>query len=89
MRKDISQLIIMTSGAVLIVVGIGLIIPQFYIEMSIYAQIKSIGPSGFDASRGLHISTSYVGVMVLGLGAVLEIIGYISVVPWKENKNSN
>jgi hypothetical protein len=88
MKNDIPQLIIMVSGAVLIVLGIALVIPQFYIEMQIYAQLKSIGASGFDASKGIHISTSYVGVMVLGTGATLEIVGYVSGI-WKHRKNSN
>jgi hypothetical protein len=57
--------------------------------MSLYSNLKTVNPSGFDASKGIHFNTSYVGVMVLGIGATLEIIGYISTLPWRTSNNSN
>jgi hypothetical protein len=86
--KVTAQLIIMWSGAALLAVGIILIIPQFYIEMTIYSQLKSAGLSSFDASKGIHLDTHYVGVMILAIGATLEIVGYVSTLPWKQEKNS-
>jgi hypothetical protein len=77
----------MISGAVLLVAGIALIIPQFYIEMLTFSQLKPVDRSTLDASKGLSFTTSYVGVMVLGIGPFLEIVGYISTVPWRQNKN--
>ena len=89
MRRDVPQLIIMISGVALLVVGIGLIIPQFIVEMLIYRQSKIIDLSTINASRGITLGTHYVGVMVVAIGATLEIIGYISTLPWKNGKNSN
>ena len=88
LNRDIAQLIIMISGAVLLTVGIIMIIPQFCIEMWIYYKSATISPSQFDASKGIKLGTQYVGVMVLAIGATLEIVGYVSTLPWRDRKHS-
>jgi hypothetical protein len=82
MRQIIPQLIVIVSGAVLLAVGIGLIIPQYQIEMSIYkSKEQPVNTSAINPPKregDIPVNTSYVGVMVLSIGATLEIVGCLS-----------
>ena len=78
-----AQLIIMLSGALLIVVGIGLIIVQMWIEVTMPAHdFAQRGAMLEGAGTKASVQTTYVGVIVLFLGAFLEIIGYVAGKPW-------
>ena len=79
-----AQLIIMLSGALLIVVGIGLIIAQMWVEVSIPAHEFAHRSATFEgAGTKASVQTTYVGLIVLFVGAFLEIIGYVAGKPWK------
>jgi hypothetical protein len=79
-----AQLIIMLSGALLIVVGIGLIIAQMWIEVTIPAhEFAQRGATLEGAGTKTSVQTTYVGLIVLFVGAFLEIIGYVTSSPWK------
>ena len=74
----------MLSGAFLIVVGIGLIIAQMSIEVFIPTQeFAQRGATLEGAGTKASIQTTYVGLIVLFVGAFLEIIGYVAGRPWK------
>lgn len=83
-----AQLIIMLSGALLIVVGIGLIVAQMWIEVTIPAHAFD-QRSGMLKGAGTEVSvqTTYVGLIVLFVGAFLEIVGYVAGRPWKRVGN--
>ena len=79
-----AQLIIMLSGALLVVVGIGLIIAQMWIEVTIPAHdFAKRGATFTGAGTQASVETTYVGLIVLYVGAFLEIIGYVAGKPWK------
>lgn len=79
-----AQLIIMLSGALLIVVGIGLIVAQMWIEVTIPTQeFARRGASLEGAGTKASVQTTYVGLIVLFVGAFLEIVGYVAGRPWK------
>jgi hypothetical protein len=79
-----AQLIIMLSGALLIFVGIGLVIAQMWIEVTVPAhEFAKRGASFEGAGTKTEVHTTYVGLIVLYLGAFLEIIGYVTGRPWK------
>lgn len=74
----------MLSGALLIVVGIGLVIGQMWIEVTIPAtQFDPRGATFEGAGAKASVQTTYVGLIVLFVGALLEIIGYVAGKPWK------
>jgi hypothetical protein len=74
----------MLSGALLVVVGIGLIIAQMWIEVTIPAQEFAKRSAAFKgAGTEASVQTTYVGLIVLYVGAFLEIIGYVAGKPWK------
>ena len=66
-HRSSAQLIIMWSGAALIAAGILMIIPQLYFEILLMQKLVHPNTSGaeFEASKGLKVSTSYVGVMTI------------------------
>jgi hypothetical protein len=76
----------MWSGAALIAAGILMIIPQLYFEILLMQKLVHPNTSGaeFEASKGLRVSTSYVGVMVVVVGAFLETVGYLAILPWRD-----
>jgi hypothetical protein len=84
----VRQLIIMLSGALLVVVGIGLIIAQMWIEVTIPAQEFAKRAATFKgAGTEATVQTTYVGLTVLYVGAFLEIIGYVAGKPWKPTRD--
>jgi uncharacterized membrane protein len=80
--REIAQLIVLLSGALLIVVGLVLVCWQFYI-------LASMPKPNFPdrelqvTQQAIHLRTTYVGLMVLVTGAVLEAVGYLSAFPWR------
>jgi hypothetical protein len=84
----------MWSGAIFIVIGVLLVVTQLAFEMQTRQFVGGPVMRGgkFDPTSGIDVKTSYVGVMVLGIGAILEIIGYLAGRPWRrdqEGKISN
>ena len=79
-----AQRIIMLSGAVLIVAGIGLIIAQMWIEVTQPQHAFSQrGASLEGAGTKATVQTTYVGLIIVFVGAFLEIVGYVASRPWK------
>lgn len=72
------RMIVTLSGAILIVVGIGLIIAQFWLGVSADTALPSRSV-GFDAGIvSAEVSTTYVGLALVVIGAVLEALGLIA-----------
>lgn len=84
------ELIIMLSGAALILVGISMVGAQLYVELMTgsFAGGEIMSGARVTPSSGLDVSTSYVGVMLIAIGAGLEIIGYMASRPWRTDQNS-
>jgi uncharacterized membrane protein YecN with MAPEG domain len=87
MKHRLPQLIILISGAVLIGVGIVAICLQMLTQF-MHGDFGS-GLSSLKAFPAqFEVSTSYVGIELVIIGAVLEMVGYMGTGPWKRPPNS-
>jgi hypothetical protein len=77
-KIDLAKLIVMASGAVLIVMGIFFIGLQFYAEWGVHSAPIEQQKGGEIGPMGLSFHTRYVGTLMLMAGAVLEVIAYMS-----------
>lgn len=81
------QLVVVISGAALIVLGAILVVVQMILQNRY--------PKAKHASRSLDVSgpfkikaalkTTYVGLLMILLGIVLELVGYLATAPWKNH----
>jgi hypothetical protein len=81
MKRNLPQMIIMVSGATLLVCGIGLIMYQLVMQLGMPANPRKLELN----SQGLSLVTNYVGLVVVAIGALLEVCGFVGVV-WIERK---
>ena len=76
------------TGALLVLVGIGLVIVQFWIVA--HAPMPEFPSRGASVSEtGASINTTYIGAIVIAIGAVLMILGARLFGPVIDDKNSN
>jgi hypothetical protein len=73
MPENIGQLIVMASGAILILFGMLPVTIQFFRTRN-----DRMSRSASISKRGLEVKTSYVGLIIIALGAALEVLGYLS-----------
>lgn len=85
MNDRTPQLIIMLSGAALIIAGLVLIAVQFYQEVLAVEPRTQLPTRTIetDPSGGLKLTTTYVGLVVVAIGALLETVGYLAALPWR------
>jgi hypothetical protein len=89
------QALIMVSGAVLILCGVIAIMSQLIAETNYGQPRESAGTirqqqQSITVSPGsLQASTRFVGIELVLIGALLEIVGYVSTVPWRNPPQSN
>lgn len=79
----------MVAGAFLIVAGVVLIAWQILIqsgEMPVDFGSRSINVEGFGAKGSL--TTTYVGLIVIAIGALLETVGFLAFKPWQTGSSS-
>jgi hypothetical protein len=79
------QLIILISGAVLILTGIILVVFQMILQMKrpdVKFQPRSLNVAGPFKTKGA-LKTTYAGLVMILLGVVMEIVGYLATAPWK------
>jgi uncharacterized membrane protein len=86
MKRHWPQLIIVISGAVLIVMGMVAIGVQLFNQFMHndfgggFSRMDIVPPRA-------GLVTSYVGMELVVIGAVLEMVGYIGTAPWRKNSN--
>lgn len=80
--ETLPQLIIMLSGAALMVVGVVLVIVQLTHELNTPGFAGSSRSLETTPTGGIKLSTTYVGLVILAIGAALEIVGYVASRPW-------
>lgn len=89
MIRKLPQLIIMLSGAVLIGAGLLFIWNQVEHERRA-ARLASmpVDPQAqhilVNPDKGVELSTRFVGLEIVIVGAVLEIVGFLGLKPWTE-----
>jgi len=72
------KLIVIFSGLFLIIVGVGLIAVQFYFQVSApEIAFPQRGANLEAAGVKASVSTTYVGLILVVVGAFLEMVGYI------------
>jgi hypothetical protein len=86
MKNNAPQLIIMLSGAALILAGIALIVWQMQHEFATPNFVPE-GRSGTLNTSGFTVTTTHDGIIISFVGALLEIIGYIGAVPWRSGRD--
>jgi hypothetical protein len=91
MRPGWPQVVIMASGAILILLGILAVCAQLYIgpvaETSSSPDRQPQADQKANASAGGTGATSrFAGVDLAAIGAVLLIVGYLGAAPWKDEE---
>jgi uncharacterized membrane protein len=72
------KLIVIFSGLFLMIVGVGLILVQFYFQISAPEIIFPQRGANLEAvGVKAGVATTYVGLVLVVVGAFLEIVGYI------------
>jgi hypothetical protein len=84
MNRHLPQLIIMSSGAILLLSGIALIVFQMLTQPTLPVDSKAINIS----PAHLGLETHYVGLVLVAVGAVLEVVGYFGARSWHTNPPS-
>ncbi len=85
MRSSKPQMIIMLSGALLIAIGIAAVCFQGYMEIMSPKPFQP-PPQSLNANPNqFSITTRFPGLELVIIGAVLEIVGYLGVRPWKDS----
>jgi uncharacterized membrane protein len=80
----------MWSGVALIAVGVILICVQIWLQVAVpafQAPSRSLGVEGLGTKAS--VQTTYVGLVLVVLGAFLEIIGYLGARPRSESPGHN
>jgi hypothetical protein len=75
----------MLTGTFLILVGVGLIVAQIWLQVTspeTAFPVRSLEIEGAGAKASLK--TTYVGLVLVVVGAVLEAIGFLASKPWKQ-----
>lgn len=93
MSKTIPQLIIMLSGAALIVAGLVFVGLQFFNEAHAAAVAsRPVDPMSqhvaIEPGKGVDLTTRFVGLEIIVVGAVLEIAGFLGLKPWSAKPDS-
>ncbi len=78
MRNQLPQLIIMLSGAALIIIGVALVCLQFYHESQMQGLTPVMRGLTVDPRGTSSLQTTYVGLIVIAIGAVLEVVGILA-----------
>ena len=82
----IAQLIIMISGALTLLTGLIMTVHQYAAEAGKGGRNQHRPPHSrnmsFSPTGGFKVATTYVGVLIAAIGALLEIVGYLSTAPW-------
>ena len=88
--RNLPQSIIMLSGVVLIVFGLTAIGFQMIADWRKPAgtppQAIGLSQSLTASSSQFQVTTHYVGMELVVIGAVLEIVGYLGLGPWRKPK---
>jgi uncharacterized membrane protein len=93
MSRTLPQLIIMLSGAALIVVGVVLVALQLHNEaQAVHMASQPFDPREqrilVDPGKGVDLTTRFVGLEIIIVGAALEIAGFLGLKPWRAKPDS-
>jgi hypothetical protein len=82
------QTIIMLSGTFLIFIGVVILCAQLYAELNAADPISPEAPNELRLmASDVRVATRFAGIELVGIGAVLQIIGYLGTRPWKKSED--
>jgi hypothetical protein len=74
------------TGALVLVVGLVMAVHQYAREAARSSRNQNRLPYSrsmtFSPTGGFKVQTTYVGILITAIGALLEIVGYLSTAPW-------
>ena len=76
--KVLSGLVVVLLGAFLIIAGVYMVFVQLEAELRPGSEVPTGGREIAASSESIKVSTDYVGVELVAIGAVLEIAALIS-----------
>ncbi len=77
------QMLIMSSGALLILCGIAMVAYQGYSEITSQQSGVQQQQSASVAPGQISVTTRFPGIELVAIGALLQIVGYLGTQPWK------
>jgi hypothetical protein len=78
------QMLIMSSGALLILCGIAMVAYQGYSEItSQQSGFQQQQQTASVAPGQISVTTRFPGIELIAIGALLQIVGYLGTQPWK------
>jgi hypothetical protein len=80
------QMLIMSSGALLILCGVAMVAYQGYSEITSQqsgVQEQQQQQSASIAPGQISVKTRFPGIELVAIGALLQIVGYLGTQPWK------
>lgn len=85
MGRVTAQVIIMLSGAALIVVGVVLVVLQFQHQLSMPDFVPRTRSVRVQPTGAFDIKATHAGLVLVAIGAFLEAVGYMATVPWRKS----
>ena len=77
------QWLIMATGVALVAVGVVLIVAQIWLQITLpEVQFPSRSANLEGVGAKASVTTTYVGLVLVVIGAFLEVIGFIGSKPW-------
>jgi hypothetical protein len=83
------QMLIMVSGALLILVGVIAVCLQSYRETNTPNLTAGLTQELKAAPTSFQVTTRFPGIELIIIGAVLELAGYFGSRPWSGSQNPN
>ena len=88
MKPGWPQTIIMLSGTFLIFIGVVVLCAQLYAELNPTDPIGTEAPNEIRLmASDIRATTRFAGIELVGIGAMLQIIGYLGTRPWKKSED--
>lgn len=82
MSNRMPQLVIMFSGAVLMVFGAVLVAIQFQAGL-MSGEPPPSRSIAIDPQGRIDLATTYIGAVIIAMGVFLEMVGYLATLPWR------
>jgi hypothetical protein len=80
MTRPIPLTLIMAWGVVMLLIGATIVVVQLYLE------VKAVYLAMSDLTSGERMKLRYLGSVIAGVGAALEVIAVVATRPWAKRR---
>ena len=80
MTRPIPLTLIMAWGVVMLLIGATIVVVQLYLE------VKAVYLAMSDLTSGERMKLRYLGSIIAGVGAALEVIAVVATRPWAKRR---